>query len=291
MKQTVAQILKEATSHLQANGVANGRRDANLLLALALEKNLTYLIAHDDELLDDQTARRFGQFVKRRMAGEPLQYILGKQEFFGLEFEVNQSVLIPRPETELLVETALEILRGQEPRVFCDVGTGSGCVAISIVKNIENVRAAALDISPNALQVARRNAEINNVTDQIQFFESDLFSVLNDSPFTINHSPFSLVVSNPPYIPDADLPTLQREVREYEPHNALFSDADGLGVIRRLLADAPRFLAAEGFLLFEIGFGQSEQIRDLVDQNVWKLREIRPDLQNIPRVVALQKKC
>ena len=291
MKQTIAQALRQAAANLQTDNPANARRDANLLLAFVLEKNLTYLIARDDDTLDDQTIRRFEQFVKRRAAGEPLQYILGRQEFFGLEFEVNENVLIPRPETELLVETALEILRDQELPTFCDVGTGSGCIAIAVAKNVENAGAVALDVSPNALQVARRNAERNNVTNQIQFLESDVFSVFNDSPFTIHRSPFSLVVSNPPYIPNADLPILQREVRQHEPHNALFAGADGLDVIRRLLTEAPAFLEKNGFLLFEIGFGQSGQIESLADKNVWKLREIRRDLQNIGRVVVLQKKC
>jgi release factor glutamine methyltransferase len=291
MKQIVAHALNEAAKILKVNGIVNARRDADLLLASVLEKNLTYLIAHNDDFINDQSENKYRQLVKRRAAGEPLQYIIGKQEFYGLEFEVNPSVLIPRPETELLVEAALEILRECKSPTLCDVGTGSGCIAISVVKNIEKARAVSLDISPKALQVAERNAEKNGVAEKITFAESDVFSAFANPKSKIQNPKFDLIVSNPPYIPDSDLPTLEREVREHEPHNALFSGSDGLNLIKRLLADAKQFLEKNGFLLFEIGFGQSGKIEALIDQSVWQLIEIRRDLQNIGRVVVLKKKC
>ncbi|MEP6923739.1 MAG: peptide chain release factor N(5)-glutamine methyltransferase [Pyrinomonadaceae bacterium] len=291
MRQVISHAQEEASKILNENGISDARRDANLLLAFALERDLTYLIAHNDELMSFQENQKFYSFVARRATGEPLQYILGKQEFYGLEFEVNQAVLIPRPETELLVEAALEILCKKDHQTFCDVGTGSGCVAVAIAKNAPSANGFALDISTNALTTARRNADINGVNEQIQFLESDIFTAFQSLKSEVQNPKFTVVVSNPPYIPQNELPNLQREVRDFEPHSALFSGTDGLSFIKILLAEAGHFLNKKGFLLFEIGFGQSDQIKTIINESVWNLQEIRLDFQDIPRVVVLEKKC
>ena len=276
----IADALRRAAEFLKEN--ADARRDVALLLGFVLNRDRAFLIANDDRNLSDEEIERFFELIERRASGEPIQYITGRQEFFGLGFEVNENVLIPRPETEILVEAAIEILREKENPYFCDVGTGSGCIPISILANLENAKAVAVDISSGALAVARKNAEKHRVAERIEFYESDVFAVFQNPKF-------DLIVSNPPYIPNKDLPDLPREVREHEPHAALFGGAVGTEIVERLLTDAPKFLTENSYLMFEIGFAQDEAVRATVDPNVWQLREILPDLQGIPRIVVLQR--
>jgi release factor glutamine methyltransferase len=276
----IADALRRAAEFLKEN--ADARRDAALLLGFVLNRERAFLIANDDRDLIDEEIERFFELIERRAADEPIQYITGRQEFFGLVFEVNEDVLIPRPETEILVEAAIEVLREKENPYFCDVGTGSGCIPISILANLENAKAVAVDISSDALAVARKNAEKHRVSERIEFYESDVFAVFQNPKF-------DLIVSNPPYIPNKDLPDLPREVREHEPHAALFGGDAGTEIITQLLMDAPKFLIENSYLMFEIGFAQSDEVRAMVDLNVWQLREILPDLQGIPRIVVLQR--
>jgi len=214
------------------------------------------------------------------VTGEPLQYITGVQDFYGREFRVTPDVLIPRPETELLVEAALEVSKGA---LICDVGTGSGCIAITLLCELRDARAVAVDKSAAALEIAKLNAAKQSVADRATFVVSNCFDALDRGEYQ-----FDLIVSNPPYVSEAELIGLQREVRDHEPHVALSPGPDGLSVIRRLLTEAPAFLKPNGHLLMEIGFDQGEAVRSLIDESVWSLLEIRPDLQSIPRVVVLQ---
>ncbi len=290
--ETVAGALREAAATLGTGGVAEARREARTLLAHALACDAAYLITHADAAVDPERLALFRSFVARRAAGEPTQYIRGRQEFYGLDFEVTSDVLIPRPETELLVETALELLKDTRMPFVCDVGTGSGCVAVSLLAERRDARAAALDISPAALRVAERNAERNGVAERVRFLPSDCFDALESEegaafglPLDL---PFDLIASNPPYVAEDEMQTLQREVRDYEPRAALTPGGDGLSVVRRLLADAPRYLKPGGHLVMEIGYGQHERVRSLVDARTWAALGIRPDLQGIPRTVALR---
>jgi release factor glutamine methyltransferase len=195
-------------------------------------------------------------------------------------------VLIPRPETELLIETALKLL-GQltEPQLICDVGTGSGCIAITLLHERPVLRAVGLDISLNALHVAERNARRLGVGERFSLIASDCFDALKQTG-----ARFKMIVSNPPYVAEDALPGLQREVRDYEPRAALTPGGDGLSIIRRLLADAPLYLESGGHLLIEIGFDQHEAVTRLLDREVWQLLDIHEDLQGIPRTVALRRK-
>lgn len=285
----IREALGTSARILNENSVSDARRDAALLLGFVLNRDRTFLIANDDYNLNEDEIRRFFEIIERRSAGEPIQYITGRQEFFGLEFEVNENVLIPRPETEILVEVAIEILREKPNKTFCDVGTGSGCIPVSILRNMENAKAIALDISRKALEVARQNALKNKVIERISFYESDVFSAFENKQIVIDDPRFSLIVSNPPYIPNKDLADLQREVRDYEPHTALFGGETGTEIVARLLADAPKYLEKNGFMLLEIGFMQSEAVRAIIDEKVWRLMEIKDDLQGIPRIVVLQR--
>lgn len=278
----IAEALREASQILQGAGVPEARREASSLLSFIIAKDRTFLISHAEDQLDEPSLDRFRTAVERRAAGEPLQYISGVQDFFGREFRVTPDVLIPRPETELLVEAALEVV-GTAPSI-CDVGTGSGCIAVTLLCEISQARAVAVDKSPAALEIAKLNAGNLSVEDRAVFVVSDCFESLDPREYQ-----FDLVASNPPYIPAEVLAGLQREVRDHEPLLALSPGPDGLSLIRRLLQEAPAFLKPNGYLIMEIGFDQGEQVQSLIDTGVWRLRELRPDLQGIPRIVVLQK--
>jgi release factor glutamine methyltransferase len=283
MKWTIAEILKEAAKELDNAGVPNARREAGSLLSFILGEDRTYLISHAEVETDDNSFVRLREFVERRAAGQPLQYITGVQDFYGREFRVTPDVLIPRPETELLVEAALQIV-GRTGPFICDVGTGSGCIAVTLLCELANARAVAIDKSPAALEIAKLNAQKHSVADRTLFVVSDCFN-----SFDLRDYEFDLIVSNPPYVAEAAFKGLQREVRDHEPLIALSPGGDGLSVIRRLIDEGPAFVKPNGHLLMEIGFDQGEAVENLVKDSAWSLREIRPDLQGIPRIVVLQK--
>ena len=282
MSVSIGEALRRASQELDHAGVAEARREAGSLLSHLIGKDRTFIISHADDLLAEDELESFENAIARRATGEPLQYITGTQDFFGRAFHVTPDVLIPRPETELLVEAALEVVTADS--VICDVGTGSGCIAITLLCERAGTRAVAVDVSEAALEVARENARKLLVYDRVEFVLSDCFAALRG-----REELFDVIVSNPPYVSANALPGLQREVRDHEPLVALSPGDDGLKVIRRLLHDSPRFLRQNGHLLMEIGFDQGETVQQLVDRNVWTLKEIRPDLQGIPRIVLLQK--
>ncbi len=277
---SIAEALREASRVLENSGVPDARREAGSLLEFVLGKDRTFLISHAEDQVDEDSLEQLRQFVERRATGEPLQYITGVQDFYGREFRVTPDVLIPRPETELLVEAALEVSAGP---FICDVGTGSGCIALTLLCELPGARAVAVDKSAAALEIAKFNAAKLSVADRAAFVVSDCFDALDVQEF-------DLIVSNPPYVSESALAGLQREVRDHEPLVALSPGGDGLSVIRRLLEDAPAYLKPNGHLLMEIGFDQGERVRNLIDESVWSLLEVRPDLQCIPRIVVLQKR-
>ncbi len=250
MSISIAEAILEATQVFRRVGVPEARREAGLLLAHAIARDRTFLITHAEDTLRSEELETFRHYVERRAQGEPVQYITGHQEFFGLDFEVSRDVLIPRPETEILVAKA---------------------------------RAIAVDISETALSVATRNAARHNVIERITFVTSDCFAALEKK------SCFDLVLSNPPYVADKDLSGLQREVREHEPRVALTPGDDGLSVIRCLLVDAAAFLVDGGHLVIEIGFDQRAAVERLIDPGIWNVIDVRQDLQGIPRTIVLQK--
>lgn len=281
---SIAEVLKEAARILEAAGVPEARREAGSLLSFVLGKDRTFLISHAEDPVDDDSFGSLREFVERRAAGEPLQYITGVQDFYGREFRVTPDVLIPRPETELLIEAAIEVCSSNDVFI-CDVGTGSGCIAITLLCEMTSARAVAVDKSAASLEIAKINAAQQGVDDRAVFVVSNCFDALDR-----DEHQFDLIVSNPPYVSEAALSGLQREVRDHEPLVALSPGPDGLSVIRRLLSEAPAYLKPNGHLLMEIGFDQGESVRGLIDSAVWSLLEVRPDLQCIPRIVVL-KKC
>ncbi|HEX8129712.1 MAG TPA: peptide chain release factor N(5)-glutamine methyltransferase [Pyrinomonadaceae bacterium] len=282
----IREALTEASAVLHAAGIADARPDARALLAHTLARDHAFLIAHSEDELDPSARALFRERISRRAAGEPVQYITGRQEFYGLDFEVNPAVLIPRPETELLVEVALELLRATQAPHVCDVGTGSGCIPVALLHERTDARACGLDISTVALDVAARNAARHAVAERLTLLVSDCFDALDG----VRAQTFNLITSNPPYIAESEIPHLQREVREHEPRLALTPGGDGFSIIRRLIREAPRFLDAGGHLLCEIGYNQHEAVASLVDENIWTLVDIRRDLQGIPRIVVLRRR-
>jgi release factor glutamine methyltransferase len=280
---TIDDALKEATRILKTSGIDEARRDAVSLLFFTLERDRAFLLVHNLDVVDEKNLESYFSSIERRAAGEPLQYITGRQEFFGLDFEVTPDVLIPRPETEILVEAALELIDQDEEAFICDVGIGSGCIVVSLLRERKLLKAYGLDISSAALKVAARNAARHGVDERLALFESDCFSALTGKDLK-----FDLIVSNPPYVTETDFQTLQREVRAHEPRIALTPGGDGLSVVQKLLTNAPRHLKPNGRLLIEIGYDQSESVQEMIDARVWTLIEIRKDLQQIPRMVVLR---
>ncbi|MEO8574541.1 MAG: peptide chain release factor N(5)-glutamine methyltransferase [Pyrinomonadaceae bacterium] len=278
---TIDEKLNEVEAILKKNVIPEPRREASLLIGLALKRDRTFLIAHPEYDLDPRYDGEINDLVRRRALHEPFQYISGVQEFYGLEFEVTPDVLIPRPETEMLVEHGLEILGKSSGNSVCDVGTGSGCIAVSMLHEMTRVHATALDASKNALKVAGRNADKHGVRDRLELLESDVFSSLDAQKF-------DLVVSNPPYVPADDIEGLQAEVRDFEPHTALTDWSDGLSIIRRIVNESPNFLSHDGHLLVEIGFDQSPKVAEMFDHTRWHSPDLFHDLQGIPRLVSAQ---
>lgn len=289
---TVGRVLADASGRLDAGGNRQSRLDAEVLLAHVLGVPRHEFYARPDQSLAPEHESQFQELIRRRLEGEPVAYLIGEREFFSLTFEVNRAVLVPRPETEHVVEAALEhLVRIEEQRgdsgggggaTFFDVGTGSGAIAVAILANRPNVRGTACDISGPAVEVARRNAERHGVADRLEFLVGDLFG---DFEGTVD-----LIVANLPYVSENERGALLRDVRDFEPAVALFDGGDGLNIIRRLIDTAPKHLRSGGKLIFEIGSAQEDRIGDLLSSaGQWRGVEIRKDLAGIPRVMIATK--
>lgn len=241
----------------------------------------TFLIRARDPL-PSAFDRLFEDLVQRRLARQPVAYIIGHKEFWGLEFEVTPAVLIPRPETEFIIEESLAELPARDAvHRIIDVGTGSGCLAIALAIEFSAAHVVATDSSPAALEIAGRNCSRHNVTDRVSLIHTNLLDGLVEAA--------DLIVSNPPYIPVSDATRLQPEVVRYEPHSALFAGDDGLEIIRRLFAASPDHLADDGRLIIEFGLGQEADVREAARRAGWTDDRVRRDLQGIPRVAVLRR--
>jgi release factor glutamine methyltransferase len=293
----VRAVLKEGMAQLRAAKVPSYTLAAELLLMHALDHDRTWLYTHPEAELEASVAREYFTLIARRAAGEPTQYLTGKQEFWGLEFKVTPAVLIPRPETEHVIEVALERLgargikinmRTGEPSPalrIADVGTGSGCLAVALAHELPHGDIFATDISAAALEVARRNAARHDVSNRIHFLEGDLLG-----PVAISPGSFDLIVSNPPYVAQHEAGTLAREVREHEPHAALFGGPLGVEMYERLIQQAGELLRSGGVLVLELGYNAAQHVRAiLVAQRKWVNVSVTNDLAGIPRVLAAER--
>jgi release factor glutamine methyltransferase len=283
---TLADLARSTVGQLAGAGIepAEARLDAELLVRSVLGWSKAQWLTGSASAVPPGIAEAVGVLARRRASREPMAYILGRREFWGLEFEVTPAVLVPRPETEIVVEQALRRLPQDQGRTVVDVGTGSGCLAVSLAVERPDLRIAATDVSAAALAVARRNAALHGVRDRIQFHQASLLQ-------PIGPGAADLIVSNPPYVPAGDRDTLQPEVGRFEPAEALFAGADGLSMIRALIVESAPRLAAGGWLIFELGAGQAGAVRNLLDvSGAWRSVEIVADLQGIARVVVAQRK-
>src|SRR5262249_3085035 len=311
---SIKEALAEGSRELHDADPQNNRRTARILLAHVIgatqERLLTKL---DDEITTAQYAAYLDS-ISRRVRGEPLQHITGHQEFYGLDFLVSPAVLIPRPETEFLVDQVLKLARpagpisglrvmGQtgdctDPRrpeglgqksnpVVVDIGTGSGCIAISLAVNLPGVRIIATDISEPALEVARKNAGIRGVADRIEFVQGDLLCPRERYGLKEN---VAIIACNPPYVPLGQPDLVQGVVRDFEPATALYGGNDGLDLYRRLVVEALEYLKPGGYMVCEIGYSQLAGVRAIVDGMSWEILDVTHDLQGIPRTLTLRKK-
>lgn len=301
---SVRSVLREGLSRLRAAGVPSETLTAEVLLLYSLGCDRAWLYSHADESLDPDLVSSYFAVIARRVAGEPTQYLTGNQEFWGLEFEVTPAVLIPRPETEHMVEVALERLGtagikinlktgAPSPRLrIADVGTGSGCLAVALARELPHAEILATDISEAALEVARRNAVRHSVADRIHFVGADLLQGVPGSEDRMGgrSRPFDLIVSNPPYVARSEQATLGREVREHEPEAALFGGPTGLEIYARLVDEAGTLLRSRGNLVLEIGYGKADAVRRIfAADGRWVNICLTSDLAGIPRVLAAER--
>lgn len=280
MNGDIDSLLKAGAETLTSAGIPEPRREAAALLAWAMKKDRAFLIAHPELIPPEDEAVLYLEYLTRRATREPFHYITGTKEFYGLDFNVSPAVLIPRPETEMLVEDALDFLDGRENARFCEVGVGSGCISIAILANSAKAKAVGLEISEEAIEVARVNAAKHKVTDRFEVRRSDVFEALDQD------ERFDLIVSNPPYIPAAEFETLDAGVRDFEPPHALTDGGDGLSIIRQIINNSPEFLNANGRLSLEIGHDQADRVIQFFDADIWQNVEGQKDFQGIRRVVS-----
>jgi release factor glutamine methyltransferase len=274
---TLREALRKAAERLETHFISSPRLNAEVLLAHCLNVEKAYLYTHDDRVLNADEQQCIEDALYERVSGVPVQYIVGRQEFFGRYFNVSPSVLIPRPETEFIVEAVLG-LQPPDGADILDVGTGSGCIGITLALELPKARVTATDVSMDALRIARTNAR--DLGANVGMACMDLLDAVR--------GPFHFIVSNPPYISPQESTNLQTEVREHEPHVALFADDEGVGMFRRLIPSAERMLKPGGYLILEIGAGMEGRVLQLLGPQ-WKRLPTRADLQGIPRTITAQR--
>ena len=299
------QALASALERLDAADVGSPRMNAEVLLMFVLGADRAYLYAHPERELTAQEAARYEEVLAQRSTGIPSQYITGHQEFWGLDFVVSPAVLIPRPETEHLVEAVLELARGIQRPKLVDVGTGSGCVALALAHELPDAEVYAVDLSAEALEIARANAARLQLDKRVQFLQCNVLDPVFDNNVTVIPSEdfsssrgtcfselrdFDFVVSNPPYVAFSETDKVQRSVREFEPRMAVFAGLHGTDVICPLIEQAQRTLKPGGWLALEIGYSMRDAVVSLLSPTMWDDIRVVPDLQGIPRVVAVRKR-
>lgn len=282
MSNNCLETLKRAKAKLKAKNIESTELEAELILASVLDCQRPELYLEPKRALTQKESDCFETLLEQRLNGKPLQYILGQTYFFGYKFKVNPNVLIPRPETEILVNEVIALLKEKKNLKIVDLGTGSGNIGISLASNLKNANILATDISPFALKMAKSNAEMNKVDSRIEFLCGDLFEPIKTK--------VDAIVSNPPYVSEKEFIELPNEIKNFEPKAALLAGKDGLDYIRKIINQAPEFLMDEGLLALEIGFEQDKKVKELVSNSKFlKLIGIKKDLSGIPRVVLARK--
>ena len=275
---TISSLLNWTVNYFKSKNIQSARLDAEVLLSHVLRQERIYLYVHFDEPMEQNELSKFREYVKKRAQHVPIAYIIGEREFMGLPFKVTKDTLIPRPDTEILVENVLNNVDKDKEIEIVDIGTGSGAIILSLLVNLPKVQGKTVDISSKAIEVAKENAVNLQVNDRCEFFVGDLFAPLDGSKFDV-------IVSNPPYIPKKDIATLEADVKEYEPVSALTDGGDGLSYYRRLLSEGKAYIKENGFIALEIGIYQSEDVKQIAMDNGWKNIKIIKDYAGIDRVV------
>ncbi|MCC3869167.1 peptide chain release factor N(5)-glutamine methyltransferase [Terrisporobacter mayombei] len=255
------------------------RLDVETLLQKVLEVDRLYILLNLEKSLSEDEEKLFSKLINERLNNRPIAYIVGNREFMGLDFYVQEGVLIPRPDTEVLVEEIIELGKNKGPINILDIGTGSGAITVSLAKYLDNAKITSVDISDIALEIGKKNAESNNVKDRITFIKSDLFTNIDDN------MRFDIIVSNPPYIKREVIETLDKQVKDFEPYNALEGGIDGLDFYRAITIQSKKYLNNDGILAYEVGHDQSEEVSKLMESDGYTNIYTRKDLQQIDRVV------
>lgn len=283
---TISSLLNWTIKYFESKGIQSARLDAEVLLSHVLGQKRIYLYVHFDEPMEQKELAKFREYVAKRARREPVAYIIGEREFMGLNFKVTKDTLIPRPDTEILVEnviTKIDEVYGREYSCkIADIGTGSGAIILSLLHNLSKAQGATVDISEKALNVAKQNAELLHVKERCEFLQGDLFEPLAKQSFDV-------IVSNPPYIPKADMQGLDVDVKDYEPLSALTDDGDGLSFYRRLLSEGKLYLKEHGLIALEVGIHQAALVKEMAIANGWLNVEIIKDYAGIDRVVLAWK--
>ncbi|SHH38620.1 release factor glutamine methyltransferase [Caloranaerobacter azorensis DSM 13643] len=291
---TIKSLLQEGMNILNEGDFKTPLLDAQLILCYTLSVDKLYIYTHPNDKVNVETVDKFFEFINRRREGYPVQYIIQKQEFMGLEFNVAEGVLIPRPDTEILVEKVIEIvdnslLKGKKRINIVDIGTGSGAITLSLAYYLKNAFVYSIDISKKALDVAKENSKKFGLEDRVLFLEGSLFKPLSTLNLDNN---IDVVVSNPPYIPTDEIEKLQIEVSKYEPRTALDGGEDGLDYYREIVKDLSKYLTDNGVIAFEIGYNQGQDVKELlVNSGLFKKIEIIKDLSGHDRVVVGENLC
>ncbi|HZK56810.1 MAG TPA: peptide chain release factor N(5)-glutamine methyltransferase [Clostridia bacterium] len=283
---TIAQLLKEGTRELIRANVPAARLDAEVLLYNLLEVERVYLYMYREKQVPGEVQEKFWYGIKKRAKHMPIQYIVNSQEFMGLDFWVEEGILIPRADTEILVEKVLDIYKNNyhpEMVKIMDIGTGSGAIAVSLAKYIDNCTVVAIDIHPNALKIADKNADFHKVKDKIMFYSGDLFDPIDEQN---EYGTYDFIISNPPYIPKFIIETLDSNVKDYEPRMALDGGDDGLDFYRKIAKEAKKYLKKDSWLLFEIGYDQKKDVSKILNINGFKNVDVFKDLAGLDRVIV-----
>jgi release factor glutamine methyltransferase len=278
---TALKLLRWTTGYFDEQGVTETPRlDADLLLGHVLDLDRVELYARTDTVVEEKHRKAFRQLVKRRAAGEPVAYLVGHREFWQMDLAVDDRTIIPRPETEVAVEVALEVLGARDVQHrIADIGTGTGAIALALANEMPAARIAATENNRETLQLARTNVQDQEMSDRVELFEGDLMEALPEE-----WAPLDLIVSNPPYVPESDRDEVTIEVREHEPDEALFAGPDGLAVLERLVPEAAQWLDEEGWLVVEIGHDQGEAVRELFEEAGLGEVQVRKDYADNDRV-------
>ncbi|WP_232178531.1 peptide chain release factor N(5)-glutamine methyltransferase [Sulfurihydrogenibium yellowstonense] len=281
------QLFSKITEIFKESKIENPASEASILISKILDLPKHYIISYPDLEISEEDAKKLVVLSEKRASGYPMAYLTKSKEFFGLDFYIEEGILIPRPETEILVEKVIEKLQNAKGELIgLEVGIGSGCISVSLLKNIKNLKIIGIDISEKALEITEKNAEIHGVLDRLKLFK---FDIMNEKMNSLNLPKLDFVVSNPPYIKEEDYQKLQKEVKK-EPKEALISGKEGTEFYEKIVNSLKDFLKEDGFFAFEVGIGQAEKVKQILEDNGYKNIEIYKDLAGIDRVIIASKR-